>query len=65
MVEKTDAGRDLARAGAVEIDAALDPRFLGVAFDRRDAHRNSPDVWATTGAASAATNRAGLSRALF
>src|SRR3984885_11171095 len=43
MVEKTDPGRDLARAGAVEIDAPLDPRFLGVAFDRRDAHGTSPN----------------------
>ena len=33
MVEKADAGRDLGRAGAVEIDAAGDPGFLGVAFD--------------------------------
>jgi hypothetical protein len=29
MIEKADPGRDLARAGAIEIDAALDPRFLG------------------------------------
>ena len=42
VVEKADAGRDLGRAGAVEIDPALDPRLLGVALDRRDPHRISP-----------------------
>ena len=42
VVEKADAGRDLGRAGAVEIDPALDPRLLGVALDRRDPHAASP-----------------------
>ena len=38
VIEKADAGRDLGRTAAVEIDLAADPGFLGVAFDPRHAH---------------------------
>ena len=44
MVEKADPGRDVARACPVEVDASLAPRFLGVAFDRPEAHGSSPDT---------------------
>ena len=52
VVEKTDAGRDLGGSAAVEIDPALDLRFFGVALDRRDPHRCSPDWAAADSAAS-------------
>ena len=38
VVEKADAGRDLRRAFAVEIDRHVDIGFLGGAFDRAFAH---------------------------
>ena len=38
VVEKPDPGRDLGRAGAVEIDPPLDPRLPRVPLDRRDPH---------------------------
>src|SRR5439155_9686619 len=50
VVEKADAGRDLGRTAAVEIDPALDPRLFGVALDRCDPHRNSPE-WAAADSA--------------
>ena len=41
VVEKPDAGRDLGRAGAVEIDPALDPRLPAYcARPSRPAHRS-------------------------
>jgi hypothetical protein len=42
VIEKADPSRDLGRADAIEIDPTLDPRFLGVALDRRDPHARSP-----------------------
>ena len=45
MVEKADPGRDLGGADAVEIDAALDLRLLGVALDRRDLSHSMLPRW--------------------
>src|SRR5207248_11058424 len=42
VIEKADPGRDFGGAATVESDAALDPRLLGVALDRRDPHLMSP-----------------------
>lgn len=38
MVEKADAGRDISRAGAIEVHGDLDLGFLGLALDLRGAH---------------------------
>jgi len=43
IVESCFKGLARALRVAVEIDPALDPRFLGVALDRRDPHRPSPE----------------------
>ena len=39
VVEEADAGGDLGRAGAVEVDVDLDRGLLGLALDRGAAHR--------------------------
>lgn len=38
MVEKADAGRDVGRAGAIEVHSHLDVGLFGLALDRRGAH---------------------------
>src|SRR5208283_2004686 len=38
MIEEADAGRDVGRARSVEVDADLDARLLGFAYDRALAH---------------------------
>ena len=40
VVEEADAGRDIGRAGAVEVHLDVDVGFLGLPFDRARAHRN-------------------------
>src|ERR1700722_841774 len=38
MIEKADAGRDVGDARSIEVEADLDARFLGLAYDCALAH---------------------------
>src|SRR5258708_31591510 len=38
MIEKTDASRDIGKARPIEVDADLNARFLGLAYDCALAH---------------------------